>query len=160
MGVADKPGVSEFLEGTKEPEEIIEQTMDEHLFIIGAGGRKDNSRELILSGRLNKLLGYLDTKFDYVVLDASPIDPVSDSYIFSEFCDITLFVMRHGRTPKAMVQILDNNSKFKALKNPHIVFNGIRSRGIMKGMYGYSYGYGYENVYRERQVRKSKLQKI
>ena len=160
MGVADKPGVSEFLEGSKEPEEIIEQTMDDHLFVIGAGSKKDNSRELILSGRLNKLLAYLNTKFDYVVLDASPIDPVSDSYIFSEFCDITLFIMRHNRTPKTMVQLLDNNNKFKALKNPHIVFNGIRSRGIMKGMYGYSYGYGYENVYREKETRKSKLQRI
>jgi Mrp family chromosome partitioning ATPase len=95
-----------------------------------------------------------------VVLDASPIDPVSDSYIFSEFCDLTLFVMRHGRTPKTMVQLLDDNTKFKALKNPHIVFNGIRSRGLMQGMYGYSYGYGYENVYRDKQQRRSKLQSV
>lgn len=160
MGVHDKAGVAEFLEGTKAPEEIISGTMDENLFIIGAGDGKDNSMELILSGKLGSLLSYLNTKFDYIVLDASPIDPVSDSYIFSDYCDITLFVMRHGRTPKAMVQILDSNNKFRALKNPQIVFNGIRSRGIMQGMYGYSYGYGYENVYREKQRRKSKLQRV
>jgi tyrosine-protein kinase Etk/Wzc len=160
MGVVDKPGIAEFLEGTHAPEEIIGSTMDENLYIIGAGIGKENSRELILSGKLNILLAYLNTKFDYIVLDASPIDPVSDSYIFSDYCDITLFVMRHGRTPKAMVQILDSNNKFKALKNPHIVFNGIRSRGLLGGMYGYSYGYGYENVYRDRQVKKSKLQHV
>jgi capsular exopolysaccharide synthesis family protein len=160
MGVVDKPGVSEFLEGDKAPEEIICRTMDENLFVVGAGKGKENSRELILSGKINSLLAFLNDTFDYVVLDASPIDPVSDSYIFSEFCDLTLFVMRHGRTPKTMVQMLDDNNKFKALKNPHIVFNGIRSRGIMKGMYGYSYGYGYENVYREKQRRKSKLQSV
>jgi len=160
MGVVDKPGVAEFLEGDKAPEEIISRTMDENLFVVGAGNGKDNSRELILSGKLNSLLAFLTEAFDYVVLDASPIDPVSDSYIFSEFCDLTLFVMRHGRTPKTMVQLLDDNNKFKALKNPHIVFNGIRSRGIMKGMYGYSYGYGYENVYREKQRRRSKLQSV
>lgn len=160
MGVVDKPGVAEFLEGEKAPEEIIGRTMDENLFIVGAGNGKDNSRELILSGKLNSLVSFLTDTFDYVVLDASPIDPVSDSYIFSEFCDLTLFVMRHNRTPKIMVQMLDDNNKFKALNNPHIVFNGIRSRGIMKGMYGYSYGYGYENVYREKQRRKSKLQSV
>lgn len=160
MGVNDKAGVAEFLEGTKTPEEIIGGTMDENLFIIGAGDGKDNSMELILSGKLGSLLSYLNTRFDYIVLDASPIDPVSDSYIFSDYCDITLFVMRHGRTPKAMVQILDSNNKFRALKNPQIVFNGIRSRGIMQGMYGYSYGYGYENVYREKQRGKSKLQRV
>jgi tyrosine-protein kinase Etk/Wzc len=160
MGVVDKPGVAEFLEGDKAPEEIICRTMDENLFVIGAGSGKENSRELILSGKLNSLLTFLTDTFDYVVLDASPIDPVSDSYIFSEFCDLTLFVMRHNRTPKAMVQMLDDNNKFKALKNPHIVFNGIRSRGIMSGMYGYSYGYGYENVYREKQRKKAKLQSV
>ncbi len=160
MGVIDKPGVAEFLEGSKDPEEIINNTMDENLFVVSAGNGKDNSRELILGGRLKNLVTYLTATFDYVVLDASPIDPVSDSYIFSEFCDLTLFVMRHNRTPKTMVQLLDDNNKFKALKNPHIVFNGIRSRGIMSGMYGYSYGYGYENVYREKRRKRSKLQSV
>ncbi len=159
MGVVDKPGVADFLEGTKEPEEIIGSSMDQNLYIVSAGSGIENAREQILSGRLTILLNYLNANFDYVILDASPIDPVSDSYVLSDYCDITLFIMRHGRTPKAMVQILDSNSKFKALKNPHIVFNGIRSRGI-KGMYGYSYGYGYENVYREKPSRKSKLQRV
>jgi capsular exopolysaccharide synthesis family protein len=160
MGVVDKAGIAEFLDGTKTPEEIINKTVHEKLFVIGAGNGKDISRELILSGRLSNLLAYLSDHFDYVVMDASPIDPVSDSYIFSEYCDITLFVIRHGRTPKTIVQRLDSNNKFKALKNPFIVFNGIRSRGILKGMYGYSYGYGYENVYREKQHKKSKLQTV
>ncbi|MBO9200517.1 MULTISPECIES: GumC family protein [Niastella] len=160
MGIDQHAGVAEFLDGSKTPEEIIMTTELKSLSVVSAGRGEENSRELILSGRLDILIAYLSDNFDYVVLDASPIDPVSDSYTFSEFCDITLFVIRHNRTPKTMVQILDNNNKFKALKNPRIVFNGIRSRGILKGMYGYSYGYGYENVYRDRENKRSKLQKI
>ncbi|MFL5744998.1 MAG: GumC family protein [Niastella sp.] len=160
MGIDQQAGVAEFLEGSKKPEEIIMTTEHKSLFVVSAGRGEENSRELILSGRLDILIDYLNKRFDYIVLDASPIDPVSDSYTFSEFCDITLFVIRHNRTPKTMVQILDNNNKFKALKNPRIVFNGIRSRGILKGMYGYSYGYGYENVYRDRENKRSKFQKI
>lgn len=160
MGIDQQAGVAEFLEGEKTPEEIISATELKNLFVVSAGRSEENSRELILSGRLDILIAYLSDTFDYIVLDASPIDPVSDSYTFSEFCDITLFVIRHNRTPKTMVQILDNNNKFKALKNPRIVFNGIRSRGILKGMYGYSYGYGYENVYRDREDKRSKFQKI
>ena len=159
MGIDQQAGVAEFLEGAKTPEEVISATELKNLFVVSAGRGEENSRELILSGRLDILIDYLNDTFDYIVLDASPIDPVSDSYTFSEFCDITLFVIRHNRTPKTMVQILDNNNKFKALKNPRIVFNGIRSRGVLKGMYGYSYGYGYENVYRDRE-KKSKFQKI
>ncbi|OQP52839.1 hypothetical protein A4H97_24390 [Niastella yeongjuensis] len=160
MGIDQQAGVAEFLDGSKTPEEIITNTEVNNLFVVSAGRGEDNSRELILSGRLDILIAYLHDTFDYIVLDASPIDPVSDSYTFSDFCDITLFVIRHNRTPKTMVQILDNNNKFKALKNPRIVFNGIRSRGILKGMYGYSYGYGYENVYRDRENKRSKFQKI
>lgn len=160
LGVANIAGVSEFLEGEKVPEEIINNTTDENLYVVGAGRGEDNSRELILSGRLNQLLAYLQAHFDYIILDASPIDPVSESYIFSDYCDITLFVIRHGRTPKAMVQMLDSNNKFKALKNPHLIFNGIRSRGILKGMYGYSYGYGYDNVYREKHSKKDRLLRV
>jgi tyrosine-protein kinase Etk/Wzc len=160
MGIDHLAGVAEFLEGSKTPQEIITATEHKNLFVVSAGQSEENSRELILSGRLDILIAHLSHHFDYVVLDASPIDPVSDSYTFSEFCDITLFVIRHNRTPKTMVQILDNNSKFTALKNPRIVFNGIRSRGLLKGMYGYSYGYGYENVYRDRENRKSRFQKI
>jgi tyrosine-protein kinase Etk/Wzc len=159
LEVAGVAGVSEFLEGEKTPAEIINDTTDENLYVVGAGNGRDNSRELILSGRLNQLLDYLSAHFEYIILDASPIDPVSESYVFSDYCDITLFVIRHGRTPKAMVQILDNNNKFKALKDPHIIFNGIRSRGLLKGMYGYSYGYGYDNVYREKQ-RKGRLLRV
>jgi tyrosine-protein kinase Etk/Wzc len=160
LGVADVAGVSEFLEGEKAAEEIINSTTDENLYVVGAGSGEENSRELILSGRLNQLLAYLSAHFDYIILDASPIDPVSESYVFSDYCDITLFVIRHGRTPKTMVQILDSNNKFKALKNPHIVFNGIRSRGVLKGMYGYSYGYGYDNVYREKQHKNGRLLRV
>jgi capsular exopolysaccharide synthesis family protein len=159
MGIEQQAGVAEFLNGAKTPEEIIMGTDVSNLFVVSAGRGEENSRELILSGRLDTLIDYLNDTFDYIVLDASPIDPVSDSYTFSGFCDITLFIIRHNRTPKTMVQILDNNNKFKALKNPRIVFNGIRSRGVMKKMYGYSYGYGYENVYRDRE-KKSKFQKI
>jgi len=160
MGIDQQAGVAEFLNGSKTPEEIISTTEHKNLFVVSAGRGEDNSRELILSGRLDILIDYLNDTFDYIVLDASPIDPVSDSYTFSGFCDITLFVIRHNRTPKTMVQILDNNNKFKALKNPRIVFNGIRSRGVLKGRYGYSYGYGYENVYPDRENRRSKFQKI
>jgi capsular exopolysaccharide synthesis family protein len=146
--VADRPGVTEFLEGTKYPEEIISKTQYENLFTIGAGGDADNARELILNGKLKELISYLETVFDYIIVDTSPIDPVTDAYVLSEHFDITLFIVRHGYTPKTVVQLMDYNNKIKFLKNPCIVFNDIRSRGFFVGNYGFGFGYGYQNVYR------------
>jgi capsular exopolysaccharide synthesis family protein len=155
LGVADKPGIAEFLEGTKNPDEIIWETGYSNLYTIGAGGDIDNARELILNGKLNELLSYLSTRFDYIIMDTSPVDPVTDAYVFSDYCDLTLFIVRHGYTPKTLVQLLDNNNKIKALKNPFIVFNDVRSRGLFVSTYGYGYGYGYQNIYRERSRKET-----
>ena len=88
-------------------------------------------------------------------MDTSPINPITDAYVFSQYCDITLFIVRHRYTPKTIIQLLDNNNKIKGLKNPCIIFNDIRSRGLFGGKYGYGYGYGYESVYREINKRTS-----
>lgn len=154
--LGEEAGVAEFLEGSAAPPDIVRETKYKNLYTVGAGGDLDNARELIITGRLHELLDYLSVEFDYVVMDSSPIDPVTDAYVFSEYCDTTLFVVRHGYTPKTMVQLLDKNNKVKALKNPYIVFNDVRSRGILKGTYGYGYGYGYQNVYRDRFRKEAK----
>lgn len=163
MGLTGEPGIVEFLTGKKSAKEIINKTEYENLFVIGAGGNSDEAMELILSGKLNDLLLAIQDDFDYIVMDTSPIDPVTDAYVFSDYCDRTLFVVRHGYTPKTIVQLFDENSKVKALKNPVIVFNDVRSRGFLKGThgYGYGYGYGYSSVYRvENKTKTRKMLEI
>jgi capsular exopolysaccharide synthesis family protein len=150
MGVANEAGVVEFLVGAKKPSEIILETDHPNLCMISAGGEADNAMELMLSGKLNELLTAIQDDFDFIVMDTSPIEPVTDAYVLSEYCDRTLVVVRHGYTPKTMVQLFDESSKVQALKNPVIIFNDVRSRGFLKRTYGYGYGYGYANIYRER----------
>jgi capsular exopolysaccharide synthesis family protein len=150
LGVAAEAGIAEFLEGVKRPEEIIKKTRYDNLHVVGAGHEFETTRELILNGSLNDLFGYLDIAFDYIIMDACPVDLVTDAYVFREYCDATLLVIRHGYTPKLMVKALNSSKKIKALKNVSIVFNDVKSRGIFKGKYGYGYGFGYENVYREK----------
>jgi capsular exopolysaccharide synthesis family protein len=153
LGVKDKPGIADFLTGSKSKEEIINSTSYPNLFVIGAGENAEHARELILEGRLNDLLLQIEDGFDFIVMDTSPIEPVSDAYVLGRYCDRTLFVVRHGYTPKNMVQLFDENSKIQGLKNPVIVFNDVHSRGFLNRTNGYGYGYGYASVYRER-IRK------
>jgi tyrosine-protein kinase Etk/Wzc len=161
MGLLGEPGIVEYLAGKKTAREIINKTEYENLFVIGAGGESEEAMELILSGKLNDLLLAIQDDFDYIVMDTSPIDPVTDAYVFSDYCDRTLFVVRHAYTPKTIVQLFDENSKVKALKNPVIVFNDVRSRGFLKGTYGYGYGYGYSSVYRvENKTKRRRMLEI
>ncbi len=144
-------GMAEYLEGKVKADEIVKEGVTKNLYIIPAGRTSFNATELLLNGNLRELFTYLEGVFDYIIIDTSPVDPVTDAYVLSEYCDKTLFVIRHGYTPKTMIQLLDENNKVKALRSLAIVFNGVRKRGFIKGGYGFGYGYGYEYVYKERQ---------
>ncbi len=147
----DEPGVADYLSGEVEPEEIIKRVeSSENLFFMPAGSLPVNPSELIMSERLQNLLSYLDDIFDYVIIDTSPAGPSSDPYILSHLCDATLYIIRHKYTPKIVVQRLDEDNKTVHLKNPAIIFNGIRSRGFAKNNFGYGYGYGYGHYYEVR----------
>jgi capsular exopolysaccharide synthesis family protein len=143
-------GVAEFLEEDIDPKEIVQGTEFHNLFIIPAGATKANPTELLLNGKLGQLLNSLDEEFDYLVIDTSPVSPVTDAYIVSDFCDLSLYVVRHKHTPKMFIKKLDDNNRFKPLKNLVIVFNGIKPRGFIKRDFGYGYGYGFENKYNEK----------
>ncbi|HVG41168.1 MAG TPA: polysaccharide biosynthesis tyrosine autokinase [Chitinophagaceae bacterium] len=146
----NEKGMAEFLEGKSDVDEIIKEGGNKNLYVIPAGHASINPTELLLTGNLKELFDYLEGVFDYILIDTSPVDPVTDAYILSGYCDKTLFVIRHGYTPKTMIQLLDENNKVKALRSLSIVFNGVKKRGFLKGGYGYGYGYGYEYVYKER----------
>ena len=147
----EEKGLAEYLEGNVNKDEIIKESGTKNLYILPAGSSSVNATELLINGNLNELFTYLVQVFDYVLIDAAPVDPVTDAYVLSEHCDKTLFVIRHNHTPKAMIQLLDENNKVQALRNLAIVFNGVKKRGFIKGGYGFGFGYGYEYVYKERQ---------
>lgn len=149
-----QPGLANYLQDEVKLESIIYPTQHANLSVLPAGTTSENPTELLLNGQLPELFGKLERLYDYVIVDTSPVDPVTDAYVLSEFCDRTLFIVRHGHTPKAMIQILDENNKVKGLKNLAIVFNGVKKRGFLKGSYGYGYGFGYEYVYKGKEGKK------
>jgi len=154
-------GISSYLLGTREPEEIIKRTeLNENLFFIPAGPLSGNPTELLMNNKLPELLNYLDAIFDYIIIDSAPVAPVTDAYIISPLCDATLYIIRHRHTPKVLVEQIDKNSKVNILKNMAIVFNGIRPRGFGKHHYGYGYGYGDGYVYKEKRSKKSSFKPI
>jgi tyrosine-protein kinase Etk/Wzc len=161
MGVDREVGMSSYLLGTREPEEIIKRTeLNDNLFFIPAGPLSGNPTELLMSNRLPELLNYLDAIFDYIIIDSAPVAPVTDAYIISPLCDATLYIIRHRHTPKVLVEQIDKNSKVNILKNMAIVFNGIRPRGFGKHHYGYGYGYGDGYVYKEKRSKKNSFKPI
>jgi tyrosine-protein kinase Etk/Wzc len=136
-------GISEYLEEKADAASIvIPSGAHENLSLLLTGSLPADPAELILNGRAEELLNYLDGHFDVIIIDVPPVGPVSDAYIIAPFCDATLFVVRHGYTPKVFVERIDENIKLNNLPNPAIVFNAVATRGYGKNNYGYGYGTG------------------
>ncbi|HTL08795.1 MAG TPA: polysaccharide biosynthesis tyrosine autokinase [Chitinophagaceae bacterium] len=155
--VSNETGISDYLTGKKDIDHIIKKTSaSENLFVVPAGKSSDsNLSELLLNGRAQKLLNYLEAAFDTVIVDTTPVLAITDAYTISSWCDATVYVIRHGFTPKIHVQRLDDNAELHRLKNTGIVFNGVKKRGVGKYGFGYGYGYDYDYGYKYRLAKES-----
>lgn len=159
LNVSYEEGVSNYLWGECEPEYIIKRTsVNNNLFFIPSGPLPDNPSELLMSSKLKELLSYLEEAFDIIIIDSAPASLLSDAYVLSPMCDVTLYVVKHKFTPKSYLERLDEENAANQLNNMRIVFNGIQSRGFTKNGYGYGYGYGYihNNGVKTKKKRYSK----
>jgi capsular exopolysaccharide synthesis family protein len=154
LNVEPQAGVTEFLTGEKDPEEII-KVNEEHqnLFFIPSGSLPENPSELLSNGKVKDLIDYLENIFDLVIIDTSPLVLVTDGYILTGLCDATLYVVRHKYTPKMLIKRIDENNHINPINNPAIIFNGVKSRGFFKNNYGYGYDYVYGNKERSSENR-------
>ena len=149
-------GATEFLTGEKSEEEIINKIEQyENLYFIPAGSLPENPSELLATGKIKSLIDYLEGNFDMVIIDTSPIVLVTDAYILSEFCDATLYIIRHNYTPKMLIKRIDENNQINPINNPAIVFNGVKTKGMFKSNYGYGYDYVYGNKERGSKTKKA-----
>lgn len=142
FNVSRQVGLTNYFIGNRDADHIIKSTeVNKNLFIIPSGAIPPNPSELISNGRLEELLTYLDTIFDYIIIDTAPVSPVTDAYLISPLCDATIYLVRHGVTPKMFIKKLDENMAMTAMKNVAIIFNGVKNRGVGTNAYGYGYGY-------------------
>jgi len=156
LNVSYEKGVSNYLRGECEPEDIIKRTTaNSNLFFLPSGPLPDNPSELLMTQKLKELLIYLEDIFDVIIIDSAPASLLSDAYVLSPMCDATLYVVKHKFTPKIYLERLDEENSGNQLNNMRIVFNGIRSRGFTKNGYGYGYGYGYIHNNNGKSKRKS-----
>lgn len=146
VGMEHKPGVSNYLSGQLDIEELsIELDFDSHnLYFINSGPIPPNPAELLLQPGMDELMHYLRDKFEYIILDTPPVGLVSDAQILGKYADSSLYIVRHQYTHKDQIRLLDDYYKGKRLPNLGVVLNDIK----IGDSYSYGYGgYGYGNGY-------------
>jgi tyrosine-protein kinase Etk/Wzc len=144
FNIKETPGVSDYLIGKKDAGQIIYNIPgNENLFYISSGTLQQDSSELLENGKVRTLIAQLDTDFDIVIIDSAPIGLITDAYLLSSICDATLYVVMHKVTPKILIKRIDDNLEVNPIKNPGIIFNGVKIRGFLNSNYGYGHNYVY-----------------
>ena len=86
-------GLSEFLSGQAEYDDIIFSTQNKNLDIIFAGAVPPNPVELLGSKKFEELVASKRDEYDYVIIDAAPLGPVIDASVISTVCDGAILVI-------------------------------------------------------------------
>jgi len=147
---SDKVGLSTYLIGKVEAEDIIFKSKHDNLYFVPSGVIPPNPAELLQTQRLKDFLQYLEERFDVVIFDTPPMGLVSETIDLMRLFDINLYVVRQSYTVKDHLVMINDLFNNKQVKNVYGVFNGI----INSGYHYEGYNYGYGNTYLYSQNNK------
>ena len=159
LGCQSHPGLADYLAGKAKPAEILQrpEVSDElstgtstglspetkstvkaalaNLAFVAGGNGGDKAADLSGSPRFAELLHLAAPHFDWIVVDSSPVLPVSDAVNLSRSCDGVLLVAREGVTKFKVAQRAQ--SELKAANILGFVLNAVHKAPEVGSYYGY-----------------------
>ena len=100
LGLAPGPGLSDVLAGQVEAAAAIRPGGVAGLSVLPAGTVPPNPAELLSAPRMTEVVAALRSGYDRVLLDATPLLPVTDAVVCAGLADGVLLVVRWGRTSR------------------------------------------------------------
>ncbi|HZY64208.1 MAG TPA: CpsD/CapB family tyrosine-protein kinase [Edaphobacter sp.] len=147
LGCESQPGLADYLAGKANMIEIMQraeplpeafdskQPVLPNLTFIAGGNGGDRAADLSGSPRFGELLDRVAPYFDWIIVDSSPVLPVSDAVNLARYCDGVLLVARSGVTKYPIAQRAQ--SELKAAKVLGFVLNAVQEVPQIGSYYGY-----------------------
>ena len=147
LGCESHPGLADYLAGKanvldvmQRPEVLQAPTAGANpilpnLTFIAGGNGGDKAADLSGSPRFGELIRQAAPHFDWIIVDSSPVLPVSDAVNLARWCDGVLLVARGGVTKFPVAQRAQ--SELKASKILGFVLNAVQGTPEIGGYYGY-----------------------
>jgi capsular exopolysaccharide synthesis family protein len=147
LGTESHPGLADYLAGKssieqimQRPEETSSQGSGNHvlsnLTFIPGGNGGDKAADLSGNARFGDLLRAAAPYFDWIIVDSSPVVPVSDGVNLARSCDGVLLVARAGITKYTVAQRAA--AELRAANVLGFVLNAVQENPQTGSYYGYN----------------------
>jgi protein-tyrosine kinase len=147
LGCESHPGLADYLAGKATALEVMQRpeplqasaagatSILPNLTFIAGGNGGDKAADLSGSPRFGELIRMAAPYFDWIIVDSSPVLPVSDAVNLARWCDGVLLVARGGVTKYPVAQRAQ--SELKASKVLGFVLNAVQEPPEVGSYYGY-----------------------
>lgn len=142
FNVDNSVGLSTYLNGEATIADILKPVPGyPNYFIIPSGPLPPDPSELLSGPAVGELLQALREQFRYIIIDAPPVGVVTDAQVVAPYADNTLFVIRHGVTPRQSLKMVDTLHREQRFRNISIILNAVG------GSDAYHFNQRYKNSY-------------
>lgn len=146
------PGLANVLAGFTDVNTAIQKTKIDKLYVLPAGVVPPNPAELLASDRMKILVDEFAKSFDYIILDTSPVNVVSDALPLVNLVDGVTVVVRENYTDKVSLDRCMRNLEFAEANIIGTVLNDVSGKTVAKDRrYGYYKGGYYISSKKETQ---------
>lgn len=132
-----EPGLCEVLTGSADPAAVILPTRQDGLYVVPAGLLTGEALRQLAQGGMSGLMERLRSEFDFIILDSSPLLPVTDGLMLSQYVDGVIVSVRRDVSQYPKVSAACN--KLQMMGTP---IWGALVIGVDQSPYGYRYSYG------------------
>lgn len=138
-------GLTHFLSGQKEMDEVLCHTDIDNMDIIFSGTYSPNPTELLNNNRFLNMISKFRSEYDYVIIDTPPLGSVIDSAIISKISDGAILVIEANAISYRFAQDVKVQLDKTNCKILGAVLNKVQME--KRGYYGKYYGKYYGNYY-------------
>ncbi|MDV6241208.1 polysaccharide biosynthesis tyrosine autokinase [Rhodococcus opacus] len=139
LGVVGSVGLSSVLAGKADLDAVLQPTQYSGLTVLASGPIPPNPSELLGTETARQVLADLRGRFDYVIVDASPLLPVTDATVLTAMSDGALVIARHAETKRDQLSRAVGNLHSVGATILGTIITMTPSRG--RGVYEYKYYY-------------------
>lgn len=141
LNINNVPGLTNYLGGMNALSDIIHQTKYPNLHVICSGTTVPNPSEMLASEQMQEFIEKLKEQYDYIVIDSTPLNIVSDALPLIKNSDGLILMIRENSSTYTELDKALNALELIDAKVLGIVLNGAQNSEHAK----YNYSYKYES---------------